>query len=42
VFWQTTTVALAGNVIGVPADTVVGRLIWQAFAANLGVVPCRW
>jgi hypothetical protein len=22
----------------VPAGTVVGRLIWQAFAANLGVV----
>ena len=38
-FWQTTTVALAGIVIGVPADTVVGRLIWQAFPANLGVVP---
>ena len=37
-FWQTTTVALAGIVIGVPAGIVVGRLIWQAFAANLGVV----
>jgi ABC-type antimicrobial peptide transport system permease subunit len=39
VFWQTTTVALAGIVIGVPAGIVAGRLIWQAFAANLGVVP---
>jgi ABC-type antimicrobial peptide transport system permease subunit len=38
VFWQTTTVALARIVIGVPAGIVVGRLIWQAFAANLGVV----
>jgi FtsX-like permease family len=39
VFWQTTTVAVAGIVIGVPAGIVAGRLIWQAFAANLGVVP---
>jgi FtsX-like permease family len=39
VFWQTTTVALVGIVIGVPAGIVAGRLIWQAFAANLGVVP---
>ncbi len=38
VFWQTTTVALAAIVIGVPVGIVVGRLIWQAFAANLGVV----
>ena len=38
VFWQTTTVAPAGIVIAVPVDIVVGRLICQAFAANLGVV----
>jgi ABC-type antimicrobial peptide transport system permease subunit len=38
VFWQTTTVALAGIVIGVPVGIVAGRLIWQAFAGNLGVV----
>ena len=37
-FWQTTTVGLAGIVIGVPVGIVVGRLIWQEFAANLGVV----
>jgi hypothetical protein len=39
VFWQITTVALAGIVIGVPVGIVAGRLIWQAFATNLGVVP---
>ena len=39
VLWQATTVALAGVIIGVPAGIAVGRLIWQAFAANLGVVP---
>jgi ABC-type lipoprotein release transport system permease subunit len=42
VFWQTTTVALAGIVIAVPAGIVAGRLIWQAFAANLGVVAVPW
>lgn len=39
VSWQTTTVALAGIVIGVPVGIIAGRLIWQAFAASLGVVP---
>jgi ABC-type antimicrobial peptide transport system permease subunit len=39
VLWQATTVALVGVVIGVPAGVAAGRLIWQAFAANLGVVP---
>jgi len=28
-----------GIIIGVPAGIAAGRLIWQAFAANLGVVP---
>jgi hypothetical protein len=42
VFWQTTPVALAGILIGVPAGIVAGRLIWQAFAANLGVVAVPW
>lgn len=28
-----------GIIIGVPAGVAAGRLIWQAFAANLGVVP---
>ena len=39
VSWQTTTVALVGIIIGVPAGIVVGRLIWRAFAVNLGVLP---
>jgi FtsX-like permease family len=39
VLWQATTVALVGVIIGVPAGIAAGRLIWQAFAANLGVVP---
>ena len=39
VLWQATTVALVGVIIGVPAGVAAGRLIWQAFAANLGVVP---
>ena len=39
VLWQATTVALAGIIIGVPAGVAAGRLIWLAFAANLGVVP---
>ena len=37
--WQTTTVALVGIVIGVPAGVAAGRLIWRAFASNLGVLP---
>lgn len=39
VSWQSTTVALAGVVIGVPAGVAVGRLVWQVFASSLGVVP---
>jgi FtsX-like permease family len=39
VLWQATTVALAGIIIGVPAGIAAGRLIWQAFATSLGVVP---
>ena len=37
--WQTTTVALVGIIVGVPEGIVVGRLIWRAFAVNLGVLP---
>jgi ABC-type lipoprotein release transport system permease subunit len=37
--WQTTTVALVGIVIGVPLGVATGRLIWRAFADDLGVVP---
>ncbi len=37
--WQTSTVALIGIVIGVPIGVAIGRLVWQGFAGNLGVVP---
>ncbi len=37
--WQTTTVAVIGIVIGVPAGIAIGRLVWRIFADNLGVVP---
>ena len=39
VLWQATTVALVGIVVGVPLGIVVGRVVWNAFATNLGVVP---
>ncbi len=39
VFWQATTVALVGIVLGVPLGIVVGRVVWNAFATNLGAVP---
>jgi hypothetical protein len=39
VLWQATTVALVGIVIGVPLGIVVGRVVWNAFATNLGAVP---
>jgi hypothetical protein len=37
--WQTTTVAVIGIVVGVPAGIAIGRLVWRVFADNLGVVP---
>ncbi len=39
VLWQATTVVLVGTVVGLPLGIVVGRLIWKAFATNLGAVP---
>ena len=39
VAWQATTMAAAGIVIGVPVGVVVGRVVWHAFANNLGAVP---
>jgi ABC-type antimicrobial peptide transport system permease subunit len=39
VLWQATTVALVGIVVGIPLGIVSGRLIWKAFATNLGAVP---
>ena len=38
VWWQTTTVAVVGIVVGVPAGIAIGRLVWQAFANSFGVV----
>jgi ABC-type antimicrobial peptide transport system permease subunit len=38
VSWQTTTIALAGIVIGVPVGIAVGRAVWGLFAHSLGVL----
>jgi hypothetical protein len=37
--WQSTAIALVGLVLGVPIGIGAGRVIWRAFASNLGVVP---
>ena len=37
VSWQTTTVAVIAIVLGVPLGIAAGRLVWDAFASNLGV-----
>ena len=39
VYWQATTVTLVGLVVGVPVGVALGRVIWRAFALNVGVVP---
>lgn len=39
VLWQATTVALVGIVVGVPLGIIVGRIVWNVFATNLGAVP---
>ncbi len=39
VCWQSTTIAVVGIVLGVPIGIAAGRVIWRAFALNLGVVP---
>jgi hypothetical protein len=39
VCWQSATVVLVGIVLGVPIGIAAGRVIWRAFASNLGVVP---
>ena len=38
VCWQACTVAAVGIVVGVPLGLAAGRLLWRAFATNLGVV----
>jgi hypothetical protein len=39
VFWQALTVDVVGIALGVPLGVILGRVIWRAFAGNLGVVP---
>jgi len=39
VLWQAGAVAVAGIAIGVPLGLAAGRVIWRAFARNVGVVP---
>lgn len=39
VYWQATTITLVGLVVGVPVGIALGRVIWRAFALNVGVVP---
>jgi ABC-type lipoprotein release transport system permease subunit len=39
VLWQAAAVAIAGIALGVPLGLAVGRVIWRAFARNVGVVP---
>jgi hypothetical protein len=39
VYWQATTVTLVGLVVGVPLGVALGRVVWRAFALNVGVVP---
>jgi ABC-type lipoprotein release transport system permease subunit len=39
VYWQATTVAIIGLLIGVPLGVALGRSVWRAFAINIGVVP---
>jgi ABC-type antimicrobial peptide transport system permease subunit len=36
---QTTTTALVGIVVGVPAGIAIGRAVWRLFVENLGVSP---
>jgi hypothetical protein len=39
VLWQSTTVAVVGVVVGIPAGIVVGRWLWRQLADRLGTVP---
>jgi hypothetical protein len=39
VSWQATAVALVGIAAGVPLGIAAGRVLWQVFATNFGVVP---
>lgn len=37
VSWQTTTIAIIAIVVGIPLGIAAGRLVWSAFADNVGV-----
>ena len=37
--WQSTTLILLALVTGIPAGLIAGRVAWQAFADNLGILP---
>jgi hypothetical protein len=39
VCWQATTVAVVAVGFGTPVGIALGRLIWRAFASNIGAVP---
>lgn len=39
VYWQATTVTLVGLFVGIPVGVALGRVVWRAFALNVGVVP---
>jgi ABC-type antimicrobial peptide transport system permease subunit len=39
VFWQATTVAMAGIAAGIPLGIDAGQATWRAFAVSLGLVP---
>jgi ABC-type lipoprotein release transport system permease subunit len=39
IYWQATTVTTVGLVIGIPLGVAAGKLTWNAFAQNIGVVP---
>ncbi len=38
VWWQATTIAALGILVGIPIGVAVGRRVWTAFATNLGVL----
>ena len=39
VSWQATTISLIGVLVGIPIGLFAGRMTWQLFANDLGVVP---
>ena len=37
--WQAATLTALALILGVPAGLVCGRLAWQIFAGQLGILP---